>query len=635
MTARGWGLAAAAALVGALLYANTIPNEFVFDDIAVVRDNPFARDPSAVRDIFLSSYWAGAHGPADLYRPITILSLALNRAVTGEGAAGYHVVNALLHGLVSGAVVLLAMALGLPGGAGLAAGLLFAAHPVHVEAVAPVVGRSELLAALSVLAAWLVHLRARRGAGAFAATIALFGVGLLSKENAIVFPALAALAAVAPPHEDRAGRPSRSRRLELAGLALLAGGYVAARAALVPAASMIDPRSNVYASAGGATRLLTSVGVLGRYLGLLVFPRTLSADYSYRQIEAIGSPLDPLFLASAAAHVALLAAGLLLLRRGRLSGLGILIYLVAILPASNLLVPTGTQMAERLLYLPSVGLCLAVAALFGEPPLSSRPALRRAGVGALALAIALFAARTVERNRDWSDQLTLFSRTAATSPRSAKVHFNYGHALGERGDHEAAIVEYRRALEIQGDLAEARHNLGRELLDRGDVRGAIDEIGAAARLDAALPDVRSDLGLALARAGRLAEAESAYRQQLALHPEEYAANMNLGILLLDRGDAAAAIPHLDLAVKAKPADADARGRQILALALTGRPADAIAALDSALAASAAFPKMLVPFARAAVRLGLTDLARAAAGRGAAAGAALPEDLRALLPAPSP
>jgi len=423
--------------------------------------------------------------------------------------------------------------------------------------------------------------------------------------------------------------------MELAGLVILAASYVAIRAARVPAAAMADPRSNVYASAGVATRLLTSAGVLGRYLGLMVFPRTLSADYSYRQIAAISSPLDPLFLASLAAHSALLAAGVLLLRRGRVSGVGIMLYLVAILPASNLLVPTGTQMAERLLYLPSAGLCLAVAALFAERPLSADRAWTRAGRAGLALVIVLLASRAFLRNRDWADQLTLFAKTVVTSPQSAKAHYNYAHALAARGDHVAAIDQYRRALEIQDDLPEARHNLGRELLDQGDIRGAIAEIAAAARLDPALPDVHSDLGLALARAGRDAEAEAAYRAQLSLQPGEYTANMNLGVLLLDRGAAGDAIPHLVLAVKARPSSADARGRQILALAATGRMAEAAAALDSALEACPDFRRMLVPFTRAAVRLGFGELARAAASRGAAAGVALPPDLETLRSAPSP
>src|SRR5262249_39685490 len=156
---------------------------------------------------------------------------------------------------------------------------------------------------------------------------------------------------------------------------------------------------------------------------------------------------------------------------------------------------------ERLLYLPSVGLCLALPALFVESGRGARPAWRRTAGVALAALVAILGVRTAVRNRDWSDQLTLFDRTVAASPRSAIARFHLGQARGARGRRDEAIAQYRRAVEIREDLAEARHNLGRELLEAGEVREAIEQIGAAAALDPSLPDVGTDLGVALARAG--------------------------------------------------------------------------------------------------------------------------------------
>ncbi|HZE88522.1 MAG TPA: hypothetical protein VE404_03190, partial [Verrucomicrobiae bacterium] len=282
MTRRG---AAAAFLLGAVLYAGTLRNGFVFDDIDVVQKNPLAHAPPRVGAILTSHYWAGVQATGNLYRPLTILSFALNDAVTGGAAAGYHAVNAILHGAVSALVVLLAAALGWSPAGALTAGLLFAAHAVHVEAVAPVVGRSELLGALFALAAWLCHRAAVRGAtarariarGAFAA--AFFGLALLSKENAAVLPALVVAADLALDRSAVARRRSLRSAAAMAGILAL---FLAARAAVVPGVPPDDPLGRVFGGVDLVTRVRTAMGVMGRYLGLLVFPRHLSADYSYR-----------------------------------------------------------------------------------------------------------------------------------------------------------------------------------------------------------------------------------------------------------------------------------------------------------------------------------------------------------------
>jgi protein O-mannosyl-transferase len=627
--------AAGAGVLGLLLYLNTASNAFVFDDVDVVLKNPLAHDPSAVRAIFGSHYWANVQSSGNLYRPLTIWSFALNSALTGSGPAGFHVANALLHGIVSALVALLAGALGMGGGGALAAGALFAAHPIHVEAVAPIVGRSELLAALFGLAAWLCHLggSARpedshlspfgRYARLAAAPI-LFAAALLSKENAAVLPSLI-LAGDLVLRGGRGLRGARLASLVVMGATLLT--WLALRSAVVPGLSPDDPSASVFGGVDPVMRILTAVGVLGRYLWLMALPWRLSADYSFHQIPLIASPFDALFILSAAAHAGLAAAGFVLARRGRLSGLAILVYLGALFPASNLPFSIGTVMAERLLYLPSAGLCLLAPALYAELSWGREGAgRRRAAASALALVCGLYAARTVSRNLDWRDAMTLYSATVQASPQSAKAHYNLGAAQDERGDRAGAMASYRRAIEIKPDMAEAERNYGLDLLQGGDAAGAYMQLSAAAKIDPGIPDVFNDLGLALRMLGRSSEADAAFRSEMRLRPEGSRAPYNLGELLLQEGRVKESLDLLRRAATLDPHDADARAQMGFAFEALGRHAEAASAFGEALRLDAGMRDVYIPLARALLSAGDEAGASRIVAQARSAGIAVPEDL---------
>jgi tetratricopeptide (TPR) repeat protein len=611
------------ALAGFFLYSGTAANDFVFDDINIAARNPIAHDPADLGRIFGSHYWASVLDKGNLYRPVTTWTFAVNHALTGEGAAGYHLTNALLHGMVSALVVLLATALGLGGGGALAAGLLFAFHPVHVEAVAPVVGRSELLAVLFVLAAWLCHLAAtdrsaQRGrAAVLRAAALLFGAGLMSKEHAVVLPVLI-LAGDLVMRRNREGW--RGSLVTLVWMAPVGIAVLVARSAVVPGLPPDDPLGSVFGGVDPFTRILTATGVLGRYLWLLVYPVTLSADYSYHQISLITSPSSALFLASALAHAGLLGAGLFLAARRRLSGLSLLIYLFALFPVSNLPVSIGTVMGERLLYLPSVGLCLLFPALFAERLAEQRggrgwPVLRRGAAVILLLLCALYGARVLLRNRDWKDQHTLFTATVRTSPLSAKAHYNLGVAEDDRGNVQAALTAYRRAVQIKPDMTQARRNYGLDLLQTGEAGEALEHLREAARLDPEIPDVFSDLGIALHQLGRHGEAGRAFQEEIRRRPGGARAHYNLGTVFLELGRPAEAVEPLTRAAALAPEDTDALVQLGLAFSKQGRYAEALAALERALVLDPGLTGAILDLARAAEAAGDGDVGRRARALG--------------------
>jgi len=635
----------AAGLLAIACYLNTLGHQFVFDDLDIIARNPLVTGPGQdMTRIFTSHYWAHLTDRGDLYRPLTILSYALNHRVHGLSPAGYHLVSILLHALCSSLVVSLAARLGLGLSSALAAGLLFAAHPIHTEAVAAAVGRADLMAAAAVLGGWIIHLSAKTDRPAGASRLIALGVlqaaGLLSKESAIVLIGLMLAGDL-----WRAGRGEVTWRRAapaylVCGAVVLA--WLAVRATLVTSIPAGSPYAGPFTGVPAPLRLYTAIAVTGRYLWLLARPLHLSADYSFEQIPLIASPTDPAFLLSAAAlaGLVLVAAYRLALRRPpRLDGLCAAVFLAAFAPVSNLLIPIGTIMAERLLYLPSIAFCIALPAIW-EIRKRSWPGATRVlwlGPALTGALVTLYAARTIQRNADWRDQLTLFQVTAATSPRSAKVRYNLGVALQDAGREAEALQQYLTAISIKPQDAKSHHNAGLILAKIDDGGGRMAEAAShlelAAGLDPGLPKVHSNLGVAYSRLGRSREAEAAFRAALDRDPVNHDALYNLGTVLLLTGRIAEAVGPLERARDLDPSNTDGRYQLGSAYLEAGRPREAVEQLQQALDQAPDLAEAHLQLARAFLRLGMRSEAAAAASRARAAGLDLPGELRDLREAP--
>lgn len=516
------------AALAALPYLNSLGNGFAFDDVDVVRDNPMlAEDPPAA--LLTAVYYPGA-----LYRPLTFLTYAANHRA-GGGAFGFHLVNLLLHVLVTLAVFALARELLASTLAATAAAALFAVHPIHTEAVSNVVGRAELLAGLLVLITLLAAIRAGRAGGIARVgwlTLALcaFAAGMLAKESA--FAAIGLLAAVVW-WTDPARSVTRTLRA-VAPFAALGVGYLALRLTVVGALGLPTPPpllDNPLAQVGAAQRIATAMVVLLDYGALLLLPLHLAADYSYNAVPVVTSPLDGRFVL--ALVVGLAAAGLILVaaRRAPVLALAAALAAIPLVLTSNLLFPIGTIKAERLLYLPSVGWCIAFGWLAAAAARSHR-AIALAAVAALLLA---FSARTWARNPDWRDNLALFSAAVASEPDSAKAHYNLGIAYDERGDAEAALIQLRQALAIHPGCAEAAFAIGSIYERKGIEAGALHWYASAIARDWNYPRAHLNIGVLHYRRGAYDAAEAAFRTGLSLEPRSARLLLGLGLALQAQG----------------------------------------------------------------------------------------------------
>ena len=555
-----------------LAYGNSLGNGFVHDDKPVVAENRLVRDPGSMGRIISSGYWTTREASVpELYRPLVVASFALNHRIGGPAPFGFHLVNLLLHAWVAWLVFRLGGDLSGSPAAAWAASLLFAIHPVHTEAVAPVVGRSELLSTGFALWAVLLHRRARvvgtRRFPLLLAAGACYFAATLSKENALVLPALLVLVDLAfPAQEAPAGkrRPAWGGYPVYLAVALL---YLAIRASVLGAVvrSDIRPLDNPLAAAGTVTARLTALITSGKYIGLLLYPVRLSADYSRDQIPLASGWTDPRLLVSVAALAA--AAGFTAWgwRRWRMASASVLFGAIALLPVSNLFFLIGTIFGERLLYFPSVGFCLLGGTLFAA-------LLAKRRTGALVLAGALLlagSARTVARNRIWRDDGAFARATARDAPRSAKAQFNLGVFLEEHGDLPGAEAAYARAGALAPEWADPPYNRGGALLRLRRPQEAVAEMTRAVEISHGSRRALMNLGVALNSAGRHEEAADLYRGMIAKDPGQADAWNNLGVNLAALGRHAEAAAAYRKAVSLVPGNASYHANLAQALEAAG------------------------------------------------------------------
>ena len=397
-----------------VVYLNAFGNDFVLDDIALIRDNVRIRSLANVPHLFASSYW-GYGGAQALYRPLVLVTYALNYAVHGLSTIGYTAVNVSLHAAVSLLVFELVRRIGGSLFAAVLAGVAFAVHPVHTEAVTGISGRPELLAAFFVLLAMIFHRRAAGRTGASVGyrlgMLTCFACALLSKESAITLVlALPLMDALVPSkgRDGRAGSAALSNRHRLPAAHRVAtlylvlrravlGGVVIAGSAIAPLDNPLVPISTMpLGERLGATTgqaLMTPFAVVLEYARLLVWPARLSPDYSYNQIPLVTSALDVRFL-SGAALIAVCVYGIVVLwRRSPVAAFGLAFAALTFSIVSNFVITIGTICAERLMYLPSAGLLIAAAVGVERlaPHGSSR---RRIAYAALMVALVAGGART-------------------------------------------------------------------------------------------------------------------------------------------------------------------------------------------------------------------------------------------------
>ncbi len=516
----------------AVVYGASVGHEFVFDDHLLVVGNPVVRlPPSEIARVLFGT------DTGISYRPLRMLSYMVDHHLAGRlDPAAFHLSNLVYHAAAALALYALALVLLRSAFGAFCAAALLAVHPLGSEAVAYVAGRRDLLSTLLVLLAllcWCAVLRtsggARRGRGRAPglgltgalglAGMVLFGVlAMAAKESAIVLPVLAGLLWIAQPRDVRRSASSGIPwAIAVCAIALVG-------VALLLYAAQLGPRFATVAGRTLAPQPALSLVVLGRYLWLAVWPADLSADYRPFAFALPEAPLDGRSIVAGLALLVVIGSGVVLLARGAVAGAGLLWFVVALLPVAQI-VPYAEVIAEHNAYLALAGLGLAAG--HGAAVLARRRL--RLAVALAALAVVALGARAFVRTQDWRDDVTLWTATLESRPRSIRAQYNLGIALLERGrlleaqqaleravtlapdDRDALVAlsqlsgrlgAYERAYELASRAVAARRDaqtltvLGWAQLSRGDAHLAIETFESAIALGA---DLEARQGLARAR----------------------------------------------------------------------------------------------------------------------------------------
>ncbi|MEW5945983.1 MAG: tetratricopeptide repeat protein [bacterium] len=575
--------AAGMLLVAAAVFAcffPTLNNEFVYDDLALIANNPHIRSLENVPKLFSGQYF-GISGERT-FRPVVTLSFFADAALWGAHPFGFRLTSILLHAAVC--ILLFLTSLRLTGNrlASLAGTLLFAVHPAPAEAVQGASFREDLLAAafagasLLLFIAWLDTGRSRLLPWAWL----LYALGLFSKESAAALP----LALLVMMLTDGKRRNRDARRVVFA-----ASGFAAAAALFVAVFfGAFSGASRLGEYPGGSPVQTTAVmlAAFSKYLSILFVPSRLCLDHA-----------PPAPAAADAASALALAGALIVLVAARrpaapLSA-GLLLFLTHLIPVSNVL-PFGAVTANRYMYLPAAGLAIAAAGALalaaGKKNLSKYGAAAALYAAAFAAA-ALLSVKTAERNRVWENSETLWRDTSLCCPSSARAHTNYGLALLERdkpreavsafekavaldphfnalnglgaaltaaGELERAAAVYRRTVELHPDSAFAYHNGGLTFLKKGEYEEALRWFLKAAELAPGWHSPLYNAGNSYLKWGKPERAITIYLKALELDTTHTGTLGNLAVAYIQTGEVARARLYLERLLEIDPGNEAAK-----------------------------------------------------------------------------
>jgi protein O-mannosyl-transferase len=516
-------------LTAAGIYANTLPYGAAWDDSRFVFASGAPEGVRGIPAMFRNPLLRDMPAGRGAYRPMTGSSYALDWTLGRGQASFFHWTNVALHAAVTALVLLLLIRLGAPPAGAVAGGAFFAVHPVHVEAVANIAGRSELLVALFALAAIVTYLgggseRSRTAAvGRGAAVLFFVSLGALSKEQGVMIPALLVLVeALRPGAGDRPLRRLLARWRLWLGCAVVVVGYMALRRAVLGTFTTWDVAPFITTLPASA-RVMTAVANWAQYARLHFFPMDLSVDYGPALVLPVGAG-SPRFWLGALVGAASITVAAFAYRRYRLATLGLVWFALVLFPVSNLVVPIAQWLAERFFYLASVGFAMGIAAFAALVQDRANPGEARRAAALVGIVIVLFAARTWTRNRSWEDTDTVLATLVTEHPEAFRAQWVVGRMYFEQGRLDEAFAALDSATALNPNAISLPIERGEWLVRLG--RGA--EAEALMRSLPALmhADREAHLVRALILQGRLETADSA----MAAAREAFPANARLKAL---------------------------------------------------------------------------------------------------------
>ncbi|KAK6487890.1 protein O-mannosyl-transferase TMTC3-like isoform X2 [Huso huso] len=555
-------------------YWNSLFCGFVFDDVSAILDNEDLRPSTPLKNLFHNDFWGTPmteERSHKSYRPLTVLTFRINYVFSELSAKSYHLLNLVLHAVVC-LIFLRVCRLFLDQKSSLVAALLFAVHPVHTEAVTGVVGRAELLSSVFLLAAFLSYTKSKGLDNSIvwtpiALSVILVACATLCKEQGITVIGICCVYEVfvvqgfTLPHlwdtvlgilRGKDGLPYSLLQTLLKLIVLMFSTLllVIVRVQVIQSQLPVFTRfDNPAAVSQTPARQLTFNYLLPVNAWLLLNPSELCCDWTMGTIPLVESLLDMRNLAIVAFYSVL---GLMVHHGVRYSVdssktviMALSLIVLPFIPASNLFFPVGFVIAERVLYVPSMGFCILVAHGWRKTTKSCN--LKKLSWIGMAIILATHAVKTVHRNWDWESEYTLFMSALKVNKNNAKLWNNVGHALENQNNYERALKYFLQATRVQPDDIGAHMNVGRTYKNLNQTKEAEDAYMIAKSL---MPQIIPGkkyatrvapnhlnvyinlANLIRANESRLEEADQLYRQAISMRPDFKQAYISRGELLL-------------------------------------------------------------------------------------------------------
>lgn len=583
-----------------LSFGSSLWNGFIIDDETIVQSNRHTTSVTNIKQILTTPYWSqdlqkeSGKTSVFTYRPLTILSFAVTSSLFGaKGAMAHHGFNIALH-LVNSLLIFWAVCLwtrSVPV-AGIT-GLLFAVHPLHVEVVNLLVGRSELLAftsGLSALVTIYFFLESPKHQGWWGMlTGILWFLGLCAKETTVLFLGLTALLIWCIALQDVATPFSVERlkagilRTKWLSFAIILpigmyaylrhiaiGGYIGVYSSGTMKANVEFVFNPLFHLSFG-DRWMTGMVLIGKYIQLHIWPSPLLVDYSYNIIPTVTSFTDGRFLISTTVVIGLCIWTLWQSYRQPVCLIGMVFWLIGMVCFSNIFFPFGTIFGERLMYTPSFGFCLVSAFLLNQlwertqqtldqPDLSANalstpptPVYSKwlklvmvAGGGSILLISIVYCHLS---NAAFANTQTAILHTLEQSGgKSAWQWYVMGRHYAAIGKSEEALFALNKSTEIY-PIDDAYDTLAQLYISRQEADKAVQSAYRAVELSKDWWPYRKRLAIALVQAGKLDEAILEFKQILKVEPQESLTHLSLAFIQKKQGQVLEAESHFQEAIK--------------------------------------------------------------------------------------
>lgn len=569
-----------------LLYAQSIQHNYALDDSAVVQENSVTTQGLAGIPIILKTdYWYGSghnisRGP--IYRPTSLIVFSVAWQLFPDDPHAYHFINVSLFAITCLILFLLLCELFknqnvlLP----FTCALLYAAHPIHTEVVDNIKSLDEILCFLfALLSIWFLLKYVESSSKI---SLVLGGLGfflsLLSKETGVTFLILIPMTVFV-----FTDAPLKKIITLFIALAVLTGLWLFIRSIVFKDLPLSSSTAGVLnnalnAAPDNASKYSTIFYVLLRYVLLMIFPHPLSYDYSYAQIK-IRTLGDPVALAGIVVILGSTIYALMRIPKKDIVAFGILFFLIALSPVSNLFFMTASTMGERFLYIPSFGFCVIVTYLLVRATKAETKrqrsnnffqlaSLNRLVFLPLLVICALYSYKIVSRNKDWKDSLTLFSHDVNIASNSARTNQNVGSALmlavmkspnkqGQADTFTLAKKYLKRALEIYPDFYAPLSHLGVIYIFENKFDSAYDYLKRGVAIMPDDVDLNFNLGLALFHLQKNDSAIKVLTRTVQLSPVHENAYYNLGALYQNKGGLDSALSNYAKVIQLNPNNAGA------------------------------------------------------------------------------